>query len=73
MVAAPTPIKVERQPRTTPTPRTIVSASTISTALARKVPATIRTVLVLTARASFFARASCVRDAADALRPARRR
>src|SRR5262249_8501584 len=34
--AAPTPISVERQPRVTPTARTIVSASTISTALARK-------------------------------------
>src|SRR5437868_531594 len=47
-VAAPTPISVERQPRTMPTPRTIVSASTISTALARKAPTIRRTVLVLT-------------------------
>ena len=36
--AAPTPISVERQPRTTPTASTIVSASTISTALARNAP-----------------------------------
>jgi hypothetical protein len=36
-VAAPTPTIVERQPRTTPTASTIVSASTASTALARKV------------------------------------
>src|SRR4051812_5095886 len=34
--AAPTPISAERQPRVTPTARTMVSASTISTALARK-------------------------------------
>jgi hypothetical protein len=34
--AAATPISVERQPRVTPTASTIVSASTISTALARK-------------------------------------
>ena len=35
--AALTPTRVERQPRTTPTASTIVSASTASTALARKV------------------------------------
>ena len=35
-VAATTPISVERQPRVTPTARTIVNASTISTAEARK-------------------------------------
>jgi hypothetical protein len=35
--AAPTPNIVERQPRTVPTASTIVSASTASTALARKV------------------------------------
>src|SRR5438132_1121085 len=52
IVAAPTPISVERQPRTTPTPRTIVSASTISTALARKAPRIRRAVLVLTSRLS---------------------
>src|SRR4051812_13360283 len=34
--AAPTPIRVERHPRVTPTASTIVRASTISTALARK-------------------------------------
>ena len=33
--AAPAPIRVERQPRVTPTASTIVSASTISTAQAR--------------------------------------
>jgi hypothetical protein len=49
IVAAATPISGERQPRTTPTPSTIVSASTISTALARKAPRIRRTVLVLTA------------------------
>ena len=43
-VAAPTPISVERQPRTVPTPSTIVSASTISTAQARKAPRPIRIV-----------------------------
>ena len=46
--AAPAPISVERHPRTTPTPSTIVSASTISTALARNAPATTRIVPVLT-------------------------
>jgi hypothetical protein len=35
-VAAPAPISVERHPRVTPTASTIVSASTISTPLARK-------------------------------------
>ena len=34
--AAPTPISVERHPRTTPTASTIVRASTASTALAAK-------------------------------------
>jgi hypothetical protein len=52
IVAAPTPIRVERQPRTTPTPSTIVYASTISTALARKAPVTIRTVVVFTTTGS---------------------
>ena len=42
--AAAAPISGERQPRTTPTPSTIVSASTISTALARNAPATTRIV-----------------------------
>src|SRR5438046_3566867 len=45
--ATPTPISVDRQPRTTPTPRTIVSASTISTALAEKAPSRMRISLVL--------------------------
>src|SRR5690242_20713931 len=48
IVAAPTPISVDRQPRTTPTPRTIVSASTISTALAEKAPSRMRISLVFT-------------------------
>jgi hypothetical protein len=44
--AAATPISGERQPRTTPTPRTMVSASTISTALARNAPRTSRVVVL---------------------------
>src|SRR6266446_1275209 len=52
IVAAPTPIRVERQPRTTPTPSTIVNASTISTALAKKAPVTIRAVVVFTTTGS---------------------
>src|SRR4051812_45055678 len=42
-VAAPTPTSEERQPRVSPAASTIVSASTISTALARKVDAKRRT------------------------------
>jgi hypothetical protein len=41
-------MSVERHPRTTPTPKTIVNASTNSTAQAKKAPRTIRTSLVLT-------------------------
>ena len=43
IVAAPSPYIVERQPRTVPTASTIVSASTASTALARKVARNRRT------------------------------
>ena len=47
-VATATPVKGARHPRTTPTPSTIVNASTISTALARKDPRTINAELALT-------------------------
>src|SRR6478672_9908558 len=45
-VAAPTPASAERQPRVTPTARTIVSASTISTALARNAARNKNTALI---------------------------
>jgi hypothetical protein len=44
--ARTTPVNVERQPRVTPTARTIVSASTISTEDARKDAATRKIPLV---------------------------
>src|SRR6185369_13977527 len=45
-VAAATPISGDRQPRVTPTASTIVRASTISTALARKAPRNRKTSLI---------------------------
>ena len=45
--AAPTPVSDERQPRATPDASTMVSASTISTALARNADRTRKTPAVI--------------------------
>ena len=52
LVAAPRPASADRQPRASPAARTIVSASTISTALARNAERTRKVLPVLMSRAS---------------------